>query len=196
MFHLNARSIALLASAGALAVGLAACGSSGSSSTTTAAAADTSGASSGSGGAAVAISGSAGIGDVLVDSSGRTLYLFEADTGDKSTCDGDCAKAWPPLTSKGQPSARGGVDAGQLGTSTRNDGTTQVTYFGHPLYYFAGDSAPGQANGNGIDHFGAEWYALTASGENAEGGASSAGSSTTSDGSTSSTGDSKGDYSY
>ncbi len=193
MFHPRARSIALLVSAGALAVSLAACGSGSSSSTTSAAAASTAAASSGSGGTTVAISGAAGIGDVLVDSSGRTLYLFEADTGDKSTCNGDCAKAWPPFTTKGQASAGGGVDAGQLGTTTRDDGTTQVTYFGHPLYYFAGDSAPGQANGNGSDAFGAEWYALTASGDTAEGSASSEGSSTSSDESTSST-DSKGGY--
>jgi predicted lipoprotein with Yx(FWY)xxD motif len=117
----------------------------------------------GSGGASVAL-GSTKLGEVLVDGDGRTLYLFEADKGTASACDGACASAWPPLTTKGQPIAGSGVSATKLGTAERSDGTTGVTYNGHPLYTFAGDSAPGQTSGQGSDGFGAEWYVLSAAG--------------------------------
>ncbi len=172
------RTIITLAVAAAAAIGLAACGSS-SDTTSTANAAATSasgGSANSSGGATIAVSNSAGIGDILVDSKGRTLYLFEADSDGKSTCSGACAQAWPPVTSKGQPTAGGGVDASKLGTTTRDDGSVQVTYAGHPLYLYAGDSGPGQANGNGSDAFGAEWYALTPAGDNAEGSSEGSGS--------------------
>ena len=109
-----------------------------------------------------------GLGPILVGSDGHTLYLFEQDTsGDTSTCSGDCAAAWPPLTTKGKPKAGSGVDAAKLSTLKRDDGTTQVAYNGHPLYYYAEDEAPGDTNGNDSDEFGAEWYALTAAGESA-----------------------------
>lgn len=192
MYQPRKRRLALLATAGALAIGLAACGSSNSSTTTASTAA--SAGDSGGGAETIAISGSAGIGDVLVDGEGKTLYLFEADTTDKSTCDGACAQAWPPVTTKGDPVAGGGVDASQLGTTSRSDGTTQVTYYGHPLYYYAGDTAPGQANGNGLDQFGAEWYGVTATGDTAEGSSSSAGGSSSD--STSTDSSSKSGYSY
>jgi len=115
------------------------------------------------GGASVALASSK-LGKLLVDATGRTLYLFEADTGAASTCNGACASAWPPLTTAGQPIAGPGVSASKLGTTKRSDGTTEVTYDGHPLYTFSGDSAPGQTNGQGIDGFGAEWYVLSATG--------------------------------
>lgn len=111
---------------------------------------------------------STGLGKVLVDAGGRTLYLFEADTSAKSTCDGDCAKAWPPLTTKGKPKAGKGVGAGKLGTSTRSDGTRGVTYNGHPLYRYEKDEKPGDTEGQGIDGFGAEWYVLDPSGKKIE----------------------------
>jgi predicted lipoprotein with Yx(FWY)xxD motif len=101
----------------------------------------------------------------LVDGLGRTLYLFEADTGSTSTCSDACAGAWPPLTTDGEPLAAGAVSSGMLGTTQRSDSSTQVTYGGHPLYRYGGDSAPGDMNGAGSDAFGAEWYPVTPAGE-------------------------------
>ena len=110
------------------------------------------------------------LGKVLVDSQGRTLYLFEADKGAMSNCNDACAGVWPPLTTTGKPTAGAGVHASELGTSKRADGRTGVTYNGHPLYAYAGDSAPGQTTGQGIDEFGAEWYALSAAGNKSDNG--------------------------
>jgi len=106
-----------------------------------------------------------GLGKILVDGNDRTLYLFEADEGTRSACDGACAKVWPPLSSAGRPTAGPGVAALKLGTAKRGDGTVGVTYNGHPLYTFAGDSSAGQATGQGSDDFGAEWYVLSAAGQ-------------------------------
>jgi predicted lipoprotein with Yx(FWY)xxD motif len=108
-------------------------------------------------------------GTFLVDSSGRSLYLFEADKSSTSTCNGACAAAWPPLTTTGAPTAGTGVKANLLGTSKRDDGKMEVTYNGHPLYYFANDTAPGDLKGQGVDAFGAEWYAVSPEGKTAEG---------------------------
>jgi predicted lipoprotein with Yx(FWY)xxD motif len=108
-------------------------------------------------------------GTFLVDSSGRALYLFEADKGKTSTCNGACAAAWPPLTTDGAPTAGAGVKANLLGTTKRDDGKMEVTYNGHPLYYFANDSAPGDIKGQGVDAFGAEWYVVSPEGKTAEG---------------------------
>ena len=105
------------------------------------------------------------LGKVLVDGNGRTLYLFEADKGTMSNCDGACASAWPPLTTSGKPTAGAGVVASKLGTAKRADGTTGVTYAGHPLYTFSGDGAPGQTAGEGLSDFGGAWYALSAAGK-------------------------------
>jgi predicted lipoprotein with Yx(FWY)xxD motif len=114
--------------------------------------------------------GSAGeLGLVLVDSKGYTLYDFHKDKGTKSSCYGAFAEGWPPLLSEGKPEPSNGAMANMLGTTKRRDGTTQVTYNGHPLYTFAGDRKPGEANGNDVDAFGAEWYALKGNGEEAEG---------------------------
>jgi predicted lipoprotein with Yx(FWY)xxD motif len=106
---------------------------------------------------------------MLADAKGRTLYLWEADQGDQSACDGPCAEAWPPLTADGKPAAGEGVDAGLLGTSKRADGTLGVTYAGHPLYYFSGDQAAGDANGKGSDGFGAKWWPVAPDGAAIEG---------------------------
>ena len=118
--------------------------------------------SSGKGSVALA---STKLGKVLVDGNGRTLYLFEADKGAMSKCDGACASAWPPLTTSGKPTAGAGVVAAKLGTAKRADGTTGVTYDGHPLYTYAGDGAPGQTTGEGLTDYGAAWYALSAAGK-------------------------------
>ncbi|CAG6391099.1 hypothetical protein NMG29_36960 [Streptomyces cocklensis] len=108
------------------------------------------------------------LGTILVDGKGRTLYLFQADKTSTSTCNGSCAAAWPPLLSKGQPKAGSGAQSNLLGTSKRSDGTTQVTYNKHPLYFFAGDSKPGQTNGQDLNQFGALWYVLNPAGKQIE----------------------------
>ena len=107
------------------------------------------------------------LGQILVDGQGRTLYLFEADQAGRSSCSGACASAWPPYLSNGAPKAGDGVAAGLLGTTTRADdsGGTQVTYHGHPLYYYVGDSEPGDTAGQGLDQFGARWYVLGPNGD-------------------------------
>src|SRR5262245_43712874 len=94
--------------------------------------------------------GPSSLGRILVDSRGKTLYLWAHDRGRKSTCYGDCAAYWPPLLTRGKPVARGGAHANLLGTSRRRDGRMQVTYAGHPLYYFVQDTKPGQTKGEGL----------------------------------------------
>ena len=108
------------------------------------------------------------LGRILVDARGRTLYVFEKDRGGKSTCDAACVKFWPPLLSRAQPRAGAGLHTSMLGVTKRQDGHRQVTYAGHPLYTFVGDKSAGQTSGEGLANFGAEWYALAASGRTVE----------------------------
>jgi predicted lipoprotein with Yx(FWY)xxD motif len=108
------------------------------------------------------------LGTVLVDSQGLTLYDFHKDKGSTSSCYDACAAAWPPLLTEGNPQAQGPADRSMLGTTKRKEGTVQVTYNGWPLYTYAGDQSPGEANGNDIDQFGAEWYALQPNGQEPE----------------------------
>jgi predicted lipoprotein with Yx(FWY)xxD motif len=144
----------------AAAVAIAGCGgSSGSSSHSTTATATTSGDAA----ATVSLAPSK-FGKILVGPEGRTLYDFVADKTMKSTCYGACASLWPPLTVSGTPKAGPGVRASLLGTTKRTDGTTEVTYNGHPLYYYAADSKPGETTGQALNQFGAPWYVLTANG--------------------------------
>lgn len=104
-------------------------------------------------------------GTALVDGAGRALYLFEADTGSTSTCTGACAQVWPPLLAPdGVPTVAGAAQAPLVGLTPRADGSHQVTYSGHPLYYFAGDKAPGDTKGQGLDNFGGGWYVLAPNG--------------------------------
>jgi predicted lipoprotein with Yx(FWY)xxD motif len=110
------------------------------------------------------------IGTFLVDGSGRTLYLFQKDKTPKSKCSDDCATAWPPLLTSGKPKVSGGVRKSLLGTSKRSDGTTQVTYNGHPLYTFSQDQKAGDTKGQGVSAFGAKWYAVTSAGKRLGGG--------------------------
>ena len=145
-----------------VALVVAACGGSSGGSSGGAYGGSTASHSSGKGSVALA---STKLGKVLVDGNGRTLYLFEADKGTMSKCDGACASAWPPLTTSGKPTAGAGVVAAKLGTAKRADGTTGVTYDGHPLYTYAGDGAPGQTTGEGLTDYGAPWYALSAAGK-------------------------------
>jgi predicted lipoprotein with Yx(FWY)xxD motif len=104
-------------------------------------------------------------GTFLVDAKGRALYLWVADKGSNSTCSGSCAQAWPPLTTTGKPQAGTGAKTSLLGTTKRSDGTLEVTYAGHPLYYFAGDATPGQTTGQGSDGFGAYWWVVAPNGK-------------------------------
>jgi predicted lipoprotein with Yx(FWY)xxD motif len=140
-------------------VALAAAGCGSSSDGTSTASANTGGGSS----ATVSVANT-GLGKILVDPKGRTLYLFAQDTGTKSTCSGGCATAWPPLRASGKPTAGGGAEASLLGTTARSDGKPQVTYNGHPLYGYQGDSEAGDTNGQGVDGFGAPWYVLSPTG--------------------------------
>jgi predicted lipoprotein with Yx(FWY)xxD motif len=103
------------------------------------------------------------LGTVLVDGRGRTLYLFEKDKGTASSCYGACASVWPPLTT-GRHATGAGLRHARLGTSRRHDGKTGVTVDGHPVYTYAGDRHPGDVTGQGLDQFGAEWYALAPNG--------------------------------
>jgi predicted lipoprotein with Yx(FWY)xxD motif len=115
-------------------------------------------------GVATVTAASTKLGMVLVDGSGRTLYLFEKDQPDQSACAGACAAAWPVDSSSGTPKAGSGVTASLLGTITRSDNTTQVTYNHHPLYYYSGDSRAGQQNGQGLNAFGAAWFVVAPAG--------------------------------
>ena len=114
-------------------------------------------------------------GTYLVGPSGRALYLFDADGKGVSKCSGACASAWPPLIISGTPAVSGGVKAAELGTTT--NGSHQVTYNGHPLYYFAGDSGPGTTTGQGSDDFGAEWWLVSTAGASVTTGSSAGASS-------------------
>jgi predicted lipoprotein with Yx(FWY)xxD motif len=107
------------------------------------------------------------LGKVIVNEEGITLYDFHKDKGTTSSCYGACAGVWPPLTTEGKPTGLMGVSASKLGTTKRNDGTTQVTFAGHPLYTYTGDSKPGEANGNDLSTYGGQWYALQPNGEEA-----------------------------
>jgi len=119
--------------------------------------------------ATVQVAESTDFGSILVDGEGMSLYVFLADIqdGGTSTCGDDdgCAAEWPPLASQGAPVAGDGVDETLLGTITRDDGTMQVTYNGWPLYLFAGDTAPGDTSGQGLDEFGGLWFLVSPTGE-------------------------------
>ena len=115
------------------------------------------------------------LGKILVDSEGHTLYLFEKDTGTTSTCTGECASNWPPLLANSTPTLGSGANASLIGTSKRPDGTSQVTYNGHPLYRFENDKKAGDTNGEGVNAFGAGWFAVSAAGDKVSGPPSSSG---------------------
>ncbi|MCQ9130521.1 MULTISPECIES: hypothetical protein [Streptomyces] len=143
----------------ALAAGCGSSGTSGSSSTPGSSSPPAAGSAPATGGSGTLQARTTSLGRILVDGSGRTLYLFEADTGATSHCYGGCAQAWPPDTTTGHPSAHG-LNAALVGTTARNDHTTQVTYDGHPLYRFAEDAKPGDTAGQGSTAFGGAWYVL------------------------------------
>jgi predicted lipoprotein with Yx(FWY)xxD motif len=160
----------------ALGIALTACGSSNKKTTSTAAGSAASKPAStpsstpsryGGGGVKVALR-KVSFGKVLVGPNSHTVYLFLKDTGTTSQCNGKCAKVWAPLTSSGQAQAGSGLNQSLLGTSKRSDGTMQITYGGHPLYYYDDDKKPGMTEGEGKKEFGAEWYAVGADGKKVE----------------------------
>ncbi|HWA53352.1 MAG TPA: hypothetical protein VG816_04190 [Solirubrobacterales bacterium] len=118
-------------------------------------------------GAPITVGTAKGVGKVLVDSNGLTLYYFQKDQNGESTCYGPCEKGWPPLTTEGAPQAGEGAMASKLGTTKRKDGTVQVTYNNWPLYTFVEDKKPGEDNGTDSKAFGASWYPLHPNGEKA-----------------------------
>jgi predicted lipoprotein with Yx(FWY)xxD motif len=100
-------------------------------------------------------------GNVLFDGKGRAIYLFTRDAGEgKSRCYGDCARAWPPVMTRGKPRPSAGVDGDKLGTTKRRSGKRQVTYNGHPLYYYVSDTEPGEITCQDVDEFGGIWFVV------------------------------------
>jgi predicted lipoprotein with Yx(FWY)xxD motif len=158
------------------AVVIAGCGggsSSSSSESTTSEGGGESAAASSSEAGSGTIAGSeiSGLGTVLVDSEGMTVYEFTEDSGTTSNCYGECEAAWPPVEASGKPTAGEGAMSSALGTTKRKDGTMQVTYKGHPLYTFVGDKAAGEANGNEDD---GTWFVLNEAGSAVKGKATAA----------------------
>ena len=182
MSNTNARRRTALPAAGALsaaalAMALAGCGSSSPSSTNTPAP------SGSAGGDQETIATSSGsMGTYLTADEGRSVYLWEGDHGTMSSCTGACASVWLPVTTEGPPKAGPGVNASLLGTIKRSDGKTQVTYKGHPLYYYAPDTSKGQTGGEGSNGFGAKWYLVKPSGAELKPGSSGGSSSSPSGG--------------
>ena len=125
--------------------------------------------------ATIGVADSGSLGTILVDSQGRSVYLFKKDTGTKSTCFGACATQWPPVRATGKPTVGMGLTASKVGTTARSDGKPQVTYNGHPLYRFVGDQAPGDTSGQGLTAFGASWFALSPAGNQVSGQGSTSG---------------------
>ena len=145
---------------------LAACGSTSSSSTASRAAATVSGNGQSTPAAppSTVRTAKTSAGTYLVGPDGRAVYLWVADPKGSSICNGECAKAWPPLTTTAAPTGASGVSASELSTVTRSDGVKQVTYAGHPLYYFVGDAGAGTTTGQGTDGFGAKWWIVSPAG--------------------------------
>jgi len=166
------RSITFLAGGAALllaALAVAGCGGGGKSNASSGPPKTASGQA-----ASVGVS-NASLGNILVNSRGRTLYLFSRDSGTMSECNGACAVNWPPLRAAGKPTIGSGAKSTLTSTSSRSDGVRQITYNGHPLYLFKGDSKPGDANGEGLNAFGGNWFALSPAGNQVSAPAASSG---------------------
>jgi predicted lipoprotein with Yx(FWY)xxD motif len=167
------RFISLLGGAAAVAlsaVTVAGCGGGGQATAATANPKTATG-----GAATIGLANNGSLGKILVDAQGHTLYLFQADSTDKSTCFGACAVAWPPLRVSGKPAVGTGLTASKVGTITRSDGKPQVTYNGHPVYLYQADQQAGQTSGQGINAFGGGWFVMSAAGNAITSGGSNAG---------------------
>jgi len=168
---ISSRPIGFIAAAAAVplaALTLAACGSSND----TATASNTPPTTTGGKPATLGVANAGSLGKILVDSQGRTLYLFQKDSGTRSACTGACVASWPPLRAGHKPVIGSGITASKVTTAPRSDGSPQVVYNGHPLYLFSGDKNPGDTNGQGVTAFGAAWYALSPAGATVTGGGS------------------------
>jgi predicted lipoprotein with Yx(FWY)xxD motif len=168
------RSITLLAVAAVIpltALALASCGGGGGGEAT----ASPTPPKTASGGPATVGVATTGLGKILVDSQGRTIYLFKKDAGTRSACSDACASAWPPVRANGKPTVGPGANASLVGTTARSDGTPQVTYNGHPLYLYQGDQKPGETDGQGLTAFGAPWWVLSPAGNQVTGQLSNSG---------------------
>ena len=164
---MNTRNL-LAPGASAAALIVAGCGGGGGGTSSTPKAAGGGGRASApihAGGATLQVTSNPKLGKILVDPKGRTLYDFPIDRGTMSVCYGACASLWPPLTTNAKPTAGPGVKPALLGTAKRTDGSTAVTYAGHPLYYYAPDQKRGQISGQALNQFGAPWYVLAPSGQ-------------------------------
>jgi predicted lipoprotein with Yx(FWY)xxD motif len=161
--HITRRGLLLLAPATGLALLAAACGNSTSGGGYGAAPSSSNPAAS-AGGAVTVTVRTSGLGQILTDGQGKTVYLFEKEKAGVSSCDGSCAGVWPPVTTSGAAQSSGTASALLVSTTTRTDGKVQVTYNGHPLYYYVGDGKPGDTNGQNLDQFGAGWYVLNPAG--------------------------------
>jgi predicted lipoprotein with Yx(FWY)xxD motif len=163
----QSRLITLLAGAAALVLtALAVVGCGGGSSN---ASGSTSPPKTANGGPATIGVSNGDLGNILVDSRGRTLYLFQKDSGTTSMCTGECAVNWPPLRTNGKPTEGSGANASLIGTTKRSDGKPQLTYNGHPVYLFQGDKKAGDTSGEGLNAFGGSWYALSPAGDQVSG---------------------------
>ncbi len=171
----------------AAAVVLAACGSSGnsasgsggSSAPPSSASSSTSAPSGGSATGTTVVTHKGPMGTYLTDSKGRAVYLFASDTSTMSSCNASCLVLWPALTTNGMPHGTGAATA-KIGTIKDSSGATQVTYNGHPLYYYSGDNGAGQTNGEGINNFGAKWWLVSPAGKQLTNTSSSSGGSSSS----------------
>jgi len=158
------RSMTFLAGAAAVLLAtlvLAGCGSGGGSASAQAAAPKRAHGKP----ATIGVANNLKLGEILVDSQDRTLYLFQKDSGTTSSCTGACAAAWPPLRSSGNPVVLGAANASLVGTIARSDGKPQATYNGHPLYRFVMDTKSGDTNGEGLTAFGGTWFAVSPAGD-------------------------------
>ena len=170
------RTIRLIAAAPVVplaALSLAACGSSSNAATASKTPPTTPSGTP----ATVGVANNGSLGKILVDSQGRTLYLFQKDSGTRSACTGACASSWPPLRDSRKPVVASGASASMVTTAPRSDGAPQVVYHGHPLYLFSGDKNPGDADGQGVTAFGGAWYAVSPAGDTVTGSGSGSGSS-------------------
>jgi predicted lipoprotein with Yx(FWY)xxD motif len=179
-------ALALLAVVGAVVIAGCGGGSSSTSAESTSSGGESATTSSSSGGSGTIASGEvAGLGTVLVDSSGMTVYLFTEDKGTTSVCYGGCEEEWPPVVASGKPTAGEGAISSALGTTKRKDGTLQVTYEGHPVYTFADDKSPGEANGQEDDGV---WFVMNEAGAAVKGKASGETSTTSTESTTTESG--------
>jgi predicted lipoprotein with Yx(FWY)xxD motif len=159
----SSRPIGFIAAAAAVplaALTLAACGGSGTTATASSGPPRTADGTP----ATIGVANNGGLGKILVDSHGKTLYLFKKDSGTRSACTGACAAAWPPLRASHKPVVGSGASPSMVTTAPRSDGAPQVVYHGHPLYLFSGDKNPGDTNGQGVTAFGGAWYAVSPAG--------------------------------